>query len=233
MNEKQTTTEEKAIKTKSLKKYKAVFLTLSVVIVAGLIYIAINTEKTTDTKNDIAAEVNGEAISKTEFDRHFEQDSRGIDPKNTKAVSQLKTQVMDEMIGNKLLVQAASKAGIKATKEDIDAQISLIEQQAGGKETFLARLAELEIDESKLRLDIGNQIMIQEYLLKNIDLESIIVTDEEISSLYEKVNSVQDNLPPLSEIKQQITEQIKFEKQQELADSLVKSLRNEADIKIF
>lgn len=232
MNTEQTT-EEKVIKTKSLKKYKAVFLTLSVIIVAGLIYIAINTEKTTDTKNDIVATVNGEAISKTEFDRHFEQDSRGIDSKNTEAMSQLKTQVMDEMIGNRLLVQAASKAGIKAAEEDIDSQVSLIEQQAGGKETFLARLSELGIDESKFRTDVENQIIIQEYLLKNINPESITVTDEEISSLYEKVNSVQDNLPPLSEVKQQIAEQIKFEKQQELADNLVKSLRDKADIKIF
>jgi len=232
MNEEQTTKKE-ITKTTWVKKYKTLLLILLAIIVAGLIYIAVNTVDISGSKNGIAAKVNGETISQVEFDIHFKQDSQGIDPSDSDAMSRLKSQVMDELIGSKLLVQAASKSGIKAPVEDIDTQISLIEQQAGGREVFLARLSELETDEDKLRLDIANQIMIQEYLLENIDTDSINVTNEEISSLYEKASAVQDNMPPLSEVKEQIIEQIKFEKQQKLADELVKSLHDKADIKIY
>jgi len=228
MNEEENKKEETS-KTPWIKQYRTPLLIALVVIIIAIVYAVSSFSST----GGAVAKVNGESILQSEFDEHFKQELKGVDESDTEALVRIKKQIVEELIDNKLLSQAANKSGIEVTQEDIDAQTSLIEQQIGGRESFLKQLTELGIDEDKFKSDIKSQLIIQKYILENVDISSVSVTDDEVTSFYEKIKTTQDNVPPLSEIKQQIIDQITLEKQQELVMELIKSLRSSSNIEIL
>ncbi len=217
-----------------IKKYKIVLLgLLTITIIAGFVYAALGGIGGGDAKDGVVAKVNGESIFQSEFDQHFNQEMQGIDTSNTDAVSKIRSQIIEELIDNKLLTQAVLDSGIEIDTETVGAEVALMEQQIGGREAFLAKLSEIGVSEDKFKEDITNQFMIQKYLLDNVDIDSVTVTEKEIMSLYNNITANQDNVPPLSEIKQQISSQIIQNKQQELVGSFIQSLRINADIEIL
>jgi peptidyl-prolyl cis-trans isomerase SurA len=85
---------------------------------------------------DPVATVNGEKISKDEFvttyTAQYQQASMQQQQTGQKVDDgQLKKQVAQQLVGNHLLLQAADKAGIKATDKDVDTTLDDLAQQNG------------------------------------------------------------------------------------------------------
>jgi parvulin-like peptidyl-prolyl isomerase len=230
---------EETNNTSDVKKSKTtLFGLLAVVVVAVLVYISVSVFGIGDGKDSIAAKVNGEIILQSELDQRFDQDTKraiaqGIDTSNSEIAAQVKLRILEELINSKLLIQAAKKSGIEIDSDTVDSEIALAEQQIGGKEALLAQLSEVGMDEDEFKEEVFNQLMIQQYLLENIDIDSTVATEEEIVLAYEKASAATENIPPLSEIKEQISGQITVGKQQKLLDALIESLRKDAEIEIL
>jgi len=224
-----------------IKKYKTILLgLLAVAVVAGLIYIVGGISGGGGDKDGIAAKVNGENILQSELQQRFDQEtqraiSQGIevDTNNPVITAQVKSRILEDMIDTKLLLQTAKESGVEIDSDAVNSEITLVEQQVGGKEALLAELLKVGMDENEFKEEVLNQLMIQQYLLENIDVDLIVVTDEDIALAYEQASAVQENIPPLSEIKEQIDSQLTGEKQQELLSTLIESLRAEAKIEIL
>jgi len=187
------------------------------------------------------ATVNGVAISKAAFDTQLASSiasykTQGVDVTASSTLAQIKTQVLDNLINNELLIQGATAAGIKTSDADVEKQFQTILTQSGGAAGLKTALAQNNLTEAQLRENISKQLTIQTYLLANIDVKSITVTNAEIAQFYADYSKAQKTasstiaVPALKDLSAQIKQQLTSNKEQALITSFVTTLRNQAKI---
>lgn len=225
-----------------------------VVLVVGIIVIVVLAvggflvfkNKKADTaivnKADSVATVNGTYISKAVYDSQLATaiaslKTQGVDVEKAETFSQIKTQVLNDLISNVLVTDGIAKAGIKPSATDIETQFQAILKQAGGAEALKTELAKNNLTEAQLRDNIAKQLAVQTYLLQNIDVKSIKVSKDEIAQFYADYSKAQKDsgkkdVPKLAELSDQIKQQITANKQQTLINTFVASLREKAKVEI-
>src|SRR5699024_2498566 len=93
-------------------------------------------EADTSDVPDVVAEVNGEKITKDEFVTVYESQFQQASMQQQQSGQQLdqaelKKQVANQLVDNRLLLQAAHDAGIEPTTKDVDATLEQIAKQNG------------------------------------------------------------------------------------------------------
>lgn len=181
------------------------------------------------------AKVNGVAISKAIFDTQLASaitayKAQGIDVDKPENLTQIKTQVLNDLISNELVMQGIAAAGIKPTAEEVEKQYQAVLAQAGGIDKLKTQMVTANITEAQLRDNLARQLAVQTYLLKNIDINSIKVTDEEISKFYKDSVAGQKDAPKLKDVSEQIKQQLLNNKQQVLINAFVQTLKDKAKI---
>lgn len=185
------------------------------------------------------AVVNGTVITNGELTSSLEQltqmaGAQGANLTDAAVLESLKQQAIDTLVNGELLRQAAIAAGKTVTEEQITTRYTEIEAGLGGAEQLTARMAEFGVTAESLRRDIENEFLIQElFNEKQIGANFITVTDEEIAALYEQAGGTEAGLPPLAEVKEQVVNQIKFDKEQTQVNELLETLRSEATIEMY
>ena len=181
------------------------------------------------------AKVNGVAIAKTDYDTQLASaiaayKAQGVNVDDPARLTEIKTQVLNDLVNNELVMQGITAAGITAAPADVETQYQAILTQAGGIDKLKTQMVTANITEAQLRENIAKQLRVQDYLLKNVDVSTLTVTDAEIEKFY-KDNSVgQTNVPPLKDVKEQIKQQLLTTKQQELINKFIETLRAKAQI---
>jgi hypothetical protein len=229
----------------------AAVLLLVVLVVGG--YFVFGGSKISSIINNVAtnnkvaatasvATVNGTAIPKAAYDAQLASaiasyKSQGVDvTADATKFSQIKTQVLDDLVNNELLTQGAQSAGIKIALAEVEKQFQTILTQAGGAEGLKTALAQNNLTEAQLRENISKQLTIQAYLLANIDTKSITVSDAEIAQFYTDYSKAQITasstvkVPALKDLSDPIKQQIISNKQQTLINDFITSLRAKAKI---
>jgi hypothetical protein len=103
-----------------------------------------------DSDTPLAALVNGQPIYLADYERalgQYEADLplRGIDPASAEGQADLaraRSWILDFMVTEELIVQAAEKAGVAVSDEEVDAVMAEMVTENGGEEAFQAKLAE-------------------------------------------------------------------------------------------
>jgi parvulin-like peptidyl-prolyl isomerase len=85
----------------------------------------------------------------------------------------------------KLLHDAAEDANTVVSSEELDEALTYQYSRAGGQEAFQTALSENGLDEDEFKENIRIDLVIQKYLSVLLDRD-IMVTDEEISAVYEQ-----------------------------------------------
>ena len=185
------------------------------------------------------ATVNGEDIKVSDLEEAIEQLSQaaaqqGFDITDAGVSGEIRNQAVEMMVNIKLLEQSAIVNNIVVEQEAIDARITELAEAAGGREELLARLAEFEIDEVQLRLDVEEELTIRALFDQVFSDEQSEVTQEEIVEMYDNAvaGSNGQPLPPLEEVSDQISQQIQQTKEQAAIEEYVQQLRTDADIVI-
>ncbi len=133
------------------------------VIVLGLLLIF----ATAFTKTETAASVNGEKITKEELD--------------TKLTEMYGPDILDSLITNKVIEMEATKAKVKVTGNEIDEELTKLEESYGGEEAFAAALEQNQVSMDRIREDIEIYLLAEKMIGSSID-----VTEEEIKSYFEE-----------------------------------------------
>ncbi|MDD2935528.1 MAG: SurA N-terminal domain-containing protein [Candidatus Pacebacteria bacterium] len=213
----------------------------ALIVIAGAYYYftkdtAPSEEINADTSS-VVARVNGVEITQNELDAYElkmvtdqQIDKSSLDEE---ALGQLKTQALDGLVVQSLLEQAVKKDGTKVSKSDVDKQIETIKGNFENEEAYQSALSTQGTTEDILRTEIERDLVIQKYLEKVLDLESITVSEEEIQALYDQESAVNENLAELSEVSEQIKAFIIQQKQQELFAAYVQELKADAEIEIL
>lgn len=213
---------------------------LVLLLVAAGLYGVYGTKKgaqTAQTAVTNVALVNGMPITKPVFDSQLAAatstlKSQGADVESVDKLTQIKTQVLNDLINTEIVNQEIAKAGIKATPEQVEAQFQAVVGQLGGKDKLDAQLKAANMTEATLRENIAKQIAIQAYLLQNIAASSITVSDAEIKKFYDDNAKGKTNVPPLKDLKEQIKQQLITTKQQALVNEFIAKLRATAKVEI-
>lgn len=186
-------------------------------------------------KVESVATVNGVAIPKDQYDTQLSSvlaslQTQGIDVSTEAKQAEVKTQVLNDFINNELVAQGVIKAGIKPSDADIEAQYQAILAQAGGVEALKAELAKANLTDAQFRTNIAKQLAVQAYLLQNIDVSKVSVSDEEVAQFYKDYKAANAKAPALKDLSAQIKQQITMNKQQALVTNFVASLRAAAKV---
>lgn len=185
-----------------------------------------------------AATVNGEKITKTDLDLRFEQlkeanQLQGVDLSDEKAVTEIKKQMLNDMISEKIILQNAMKSGISSSQADVQSAYDQLITNFKTKEDFEKELVSRKITEQEVKDGIAKQMILSKYIEQKVDLKNVSVTDAEIKALYDNYSSKQENMPKLEEIKDQLGNEVKQQKSRAMVLDFVENLKKDADIKIF
>jgi len=225
---------------KSQKKYALLTAAalISVLIVGGAVfYVKKTSNPLAFTADTVVATVNGEKITKAEYDIVFQQllpqmEQSGLS-NNAEYLAKVKTDILNGLVNDKLLLQNAKKSDIAVTEDDLKKEIEAITARVGGEEKLKALMLKEGTTEKKLKSDLTNQLLVQKYLFKNIDFNSPSVTEEEIKIFYDNASQGQENVPSIESVSSQIKDQILKDKRQKLLSDFLEKLKASADINIL
>lgn len=200
-----------------------------------------------DDVPDVVAEVNGEELGRDEFVSSYQgqlQQAAMSQQTTGQEVDQdaLKQQVVEQLVGNRLLTQAASEAGIEVTEKDVDATLEDVAAQNGmqSADEVVAALGEQGMSEDEVRSDAASQFQVNAYVEAEADIEE--PTEDELRDQYDTLveqmeaqggeGASQAEIPPFEEVRDQLAQQATSQQQGAAIDEIVSTLRDEGDVTI-
>ena len=188
--------------------------------------------------NTVVAIVNGDEIINSELDTSIDQFeqialAQGMDVTSADIASEIKEQALDILVNTLLLKQAAVERGISISEEEVAERRSGISEELGGEEELQKRMVELEIEEEKLMSDVRDELLIQALLDELFASEDFEVSEEEVVAMYDAAGGEEAGLPSLEETRELIVNQIVSNREQEVINEYLESLRGEAEIEII
>ena len=112
----------------------------------------------------LAALVNGEPITLAEYQSLLDQfetsfKEQGLGTEGEEALAALRRQVLEQMINQKLIEQAAAREGISVSEEEVTAQIEEGKREMGGEEKFNEWLQANGMTYEDLRAMLRSQLL--------------------------------------------------------------------------
>lgn len=186
---------------------------------------------------DSVAVVNGEKITRSEFDLRFNQTkeiakSQGANLTDEKIVKEIEKTTLEEMINEKILIQDAKKKGLIASVADVEKAYNEIFAKFKNKDDFIKELTAQNLTEQSLRENIVRQLTLIKYVDQNIDSKNITVTEKEVSDLYKTLSEKQKNTPKFEQVKTEIENEIKQNKLRAKILDIIAKLKATAKIEI-
>lgn len=230
---------EQKIESGSSMAQSRTMLVLVAIIVFGTIVYFIGSDELKNkylTPDRTIATVNGEIITQKQFDHLFEQakpiyESEGANLTQSDELLKYKSQFLDEMINNAILLQSAKSYGVVVTDYEIKSAYNDSVDRFKGEEALVAYLKEQDMTPEDLKQNISDQLHIQKYLVEATDIEKATVTDTEIKELYEKVvNEMKGEAPEFEKAQALIRSELLRQKTTAIVTSHVLSLREKAVI---
>lgn len=207
-----------------------------VVILAGVgykMYSKPKAEVAVAPKAEVVATVNGIEITKPAYDTQLATviaslKTQGVNTDEATAAAQIKTNVLNDLIANELVNQAAAAAGVVATPDEVEKQFQAIKAQFGDK--FAEEMTKAGLTEEKLRANLTKQLTAQKYLLSKINVSTAIASDAEVTKYYNDNVKGKAGAPTLKDATEQIKQLIINSKQQQLLAAFVETLKVGAKI---
>lgn len=193
---------------------------------------------------DVVAEVNGEEVTKDEFVPVFEaqlQQATAQAQSTGQAPDEdaIKQQTADQLVDNELLAQEAEARGISVSEQDVEDELATLakENQLASTDELIAALEKQGTTEDQARVQLETQMVIEQLVAD--EAGSVEPTEQDLRKIYADAKKQQaqmgkqgQKIPPYAQVKSQIAEQAKSEKLSEVAQSLVETLREDADIQV-
>ena len=195
---------------------------------------------------DPVAEVNGTEISRDEFLSVFENQYQQMSMQAQMSgqpvdEAQLKELTTDGLIGTELLTQEAGTRGIEVSDEEIQAELAVFaERNQVSTDEFVEAMGGQGLDREAVLDQIDKQLRVQKLITD--EYGEFEVTEAEVQAAYEQVAQQQamsgggaaggGGLPPLEQVRGQVEEQVRAEKEAGAMEELSQKLREDADVTV-
>jgi FKBP-type peptidyl-prolyl cis-trans isomerase (trigger factor) len=157
---------------------------------------------------------------------------QGVDVADPLIIEEIRTQALNNLITNVLLLTAAQNAGMKTNAEAIENSYNELATSVGGEETLLERMSSVGLTKETLLENISDRLVVDQYLEAETDIETLAVTDEEVGAYVAQMTDAGMTVPPLEEVGEQIKASLLAEKQQAAVSAHIEELHASADIEI-
>jgi peptidyl-prolyl cis-trans isomerase SurA len=164
---------------------------LSVAALAALL-LAASCSSESKASGDIAARVNGKEITTAELEKQFLARTSTEQPPSVEEAQDLKLQLLNQMINDRILLEMAGQAGLTATDGEVEVKLNELKSQ-GTEEQFQQMLKQQKMSVDDIKAEMRKSITIDKLVNKEIT-SKISVSEAEIKSFYEK-NKDSFNLP--------------------------------------
>jgi peptidyl-prolyl cis-trans isomerase SurA len=164
---------------------------LSLAVLTALLTIASCGSEST-ASGDVAARVNGKEITTAELEKEFQIRTSTDQPPSVEEAQDLKLQLLNQMINDRILLELAAQAGLTATDAEVDVKFNELKNQ-GTEEQFQEMLKQQKMSVDDVKAEYRKQITIDKLVNKEIT-SKISVSEGEIKSFYDK-NKDSFNLP--------------------------------------
>ncbi len=149
---------------------------------------------------EVIAKVNDEYILKSDYDYQVAQvksalEANGQDfskDEGKKILEEIKKQVLDAMINDKIALQQAEKEGVSLSDEEFRDAMNSLEEYHGGKDALDKYISQQGLDRDSFEKSVKEQLIINKF--KDKITADVKVTDEEIKKFYEE-NKTMFELP--------------------------------------
>ena len=137
----------------------------------------------------IAAVVNGDMITVRELEKALQPELIGQKisaEKNPQMVAEVRKAVLDKMITNKIILQAAAKEKIEVTDAEVDSALEqIIKESRLDRAVFFKQLEKEGVSEKMFRDNLYVQLVSQRLMSRNV-VSRVVVTEDEINDYYRK-----------------------------------------------
>ena len=187
----------------------------------------------------VVAVVNDEELTGVEYNAALtsiqgQMQQTGQDPTSKEVAGQIKTQVLDTLVNQTLILQKAKEEKITASQAEIDERYATFEEQFGGEDAMKKALEAQNMDLKTLKSDIGDSIIFEKYQDKVVPADE--VTDKEVQEYYDQAAAQSkeggQELPPIEEASEEIKGILQQQQQQELLTAHVEELKKDAKIEL-
>ena len=135
---------------------------------------------------DVLARVNGESISKAEFDRAVASiEARAGGPMPPDQRDQILRTILDQIVGYKLLVQESHSRKVEASDTEVEARVQEIQKQFPDEGAFKQMLTARNTTLDQLRSDVRQDIAVQKMIDAEVEPKSA-VKPEQLADYYAK-----------------------------------------------
>ena len=143
-------------------------------------------EKTSALDDQVVALVNGEIISRDEFEIELARELQSVDPVEPRSPEQIepyRRALLDTLVDRALLLQAARKANLTASPEEVDRRVLRISSDYSA-EGFAEALAQGKLSMPELRRKTAALLVIEKLFEEHV-YPRVAVTEEEIRQYFE------------------------------------------------
>ncbi len=133
---------------------------------------------------DILARVNGETVTRMELEdsvRSLEARARGPIPPDQR--DQIYRQVIEQLVGYKLLQQEVKSRKIAVTDADVDARLAEIKKQFPSEDLFMQTIISQGLTLERLKTDQRRDMAIQK-LIEGAIADKVAVTPQQVEEFY-------------------------------------------------
>ncbi|WP_019416227.1 SurA N-terminal domain-containing protein [Paenisporosarcina sp. TG20] len=185
----------------------------------------------------VVAVVNGEELKGVDYNAavtsvQVQLQQSGQDPTTKEAVELVKTQALNRLVNQTLILQKAKESNLTASDAEVDERYAAFEKQSGGEESMQLALEAQNMDVNTLKEDIAESIIFEKYQEKVVPADEI--TYLEVKAYYDQVaaqaKEADQELPPIEEVSEEIKGILEEQKQQELLSAHVEELKVDAEI---
>ena len=164
--------------------FRTLVTTLALLLLASPTLLAEQKEPSKDT----VAVVNGVEISRADFDaeisRARQQFARLGQPISGTRLSEIKKDVLENLIGRELLYQTSQKHGIKVDEAAINNQLAMLKKRFPSEAEFNKVLSKNNLSEAAIRAQLERNMAIKEFIDKQF-VQKVTISDKESKAYYE------------------------------------------------
>ena len=135
---------------------------------------------------EVIARVNGEAITKSEFERAVKAaESRAGSAVPPDQRDRIYRDILDQMIGYKLLVQESKSRNVAVPDAEVEARIIGLKQQFPTEDAFNQALAQQQVTVEQIKSDARQEMAISK-LLEDEVAAKVAVKPEDVQAFYQQ-----------------------------------------------
>ena len=131
---------------------------------------------------NVAAEVNGHAITNAELDKAYQQNAQQPEGASQDQIMVQKLDVLGSLITNEIMMQRAEQLGLTAVDADVEGELTKMKAPYT-KEEFEKTLAARHMTLEDLRAQVRSKLTVEKLINKEIT-SHITITDADVTNFY-------------------------------------------------